>query len=59
MRGTRLWIIVCCVLSASICSVRINHSQVALGQADSKKETHILDAVHEPKDEEIRKVRTE
>jgi hypothetical protein len=58
MRVTRLWIMVCCVLSASICSARLIHSQVALGQADSKKETHILDSVPEPKDEKIRKIRT-
>jgi hypothetical protein len=58
MRVTRLWIMVCCVLSASICSAWLIHSQVALGQADSKKETHILDSVPEPKDEEIRKIRT-
>jgi hypothetical protein len=58
MRATRLWIMVCCVLSVSICSARVIHSEVALGQADSKKQTHVLDSVPEPKDEEIRKIRT-
>jgi hypothetical protein len=58
MSVTRLWIMVCCVLSASICSARLIDSQVALGQADSKNQTHVLDSVPEPNDEEIRKIRT-
>ena len=58
MRATRLWIIGCCVLSASICSARLIYSEVALGQTDSKKQTHVLDSVPEPNDEEIRKIRT-
>jgi hypothetical protein len=58
MRVNRLSILVCCVLSVSIGSVRLIHSQVAFGQADSKKATHILDSVPEPRDEEIRKIRT-
>jgi hypothetical protein len=49
---------VCCVLSVSICSARVIHSEIALGQADSKKQTYVLDSVPEPKDEEIRKIRT-
>jgi hypothetical protein len=49
---------VCCVLSASICSARLNPFASHLGQADSKKETHILDSVSEPRDKEIRKIRT-
>ena len=58
MRLSRLWIMVWCVLSASICSAPLIHSQVALGQADSKKQTYILDSVPEPRDEEIRQIRT-
>src|SRR5882762_811869 len=58
MRVTRLWIMLSFVLSASICSMRLIHSQVALGQADSKKQTRVLDSVPEHRDEEIRKIRT-
>jgi hypothetical protein len=38
--------------------VRPIHSQVGLGQADSKKQSHVLDSVPKLKDEEIRKIRT-
>lgn len=58
MRTTRPWIIGCCVLLASICGARLIHSRVAPSQADSKKQTPVLDSVPEPKDEEIRKIRT-
>jgi hypothetical protein len=58
LRETRLRIVVCCVLWALISSVRPIHSQVGLGQADSKKQSHVLDSVPKLKDEEIRKIRT-
>jgi hypothetical protein len=57
MRATRLGIVVCCVLLASISSVRFIHSQVFLGQTHSKKQSHVLDSVPKPRDEEIRKIR--
>jgi hypothetical protein len=57
MRGTRLCIIVCCLLSASIGNARLIHSPVVLGQTHSKKQSHVLDSVPKPRDEEIRKIR--
>ena len=58
MRATRLWIIICWALSASLGTGLLIQSQVALGQADSNKQARVLDSVPEPGDEEIRKIRT-
>lgn len=57
MKGTRLWIIVCCLLWAPIGTDRLTQSQVIPSQRDPKKPARVLDRVPEATDEETRKVR--